>query len=127
MSAQRSGERDCDEATLWRDEIWPSPRGSPKARAMQFLKTLFWVLLAVVVVLFASRNWSDITLNLWGDIQADVKIPLLVLILFLLGLLPTWLIMRAKLWNLRRRIEAMERQRASTPVVAEPEAVEPAQ
>jgi hypothetical protein len=26
---------------------------------MQFLKTLFWVLIAVVVVLFASRNWSD--------------------------------------------------------------------
>src|SRR3954452_19167793 len=98
MRAQRLSQHDCDEATLWRDEIWPSPRGSPKARPMQFLKTLFWVLLAVLVVLFASRNWSDVTLNLWGDIQADIKIPLLMLILFLLGLLPTWLIMRAKLW-----------------------------
>ena len=33
---------------------------------MQFLKTLFWVLLAVFIALFASRNWSDATLNLWG-------------------------------------------------------------
>ena len=67
---------------------------------MQFLKTLFWVLVAVLVALFASRNWIDVTLNLWGDIQADIKLPVLLLIAFLLGLLPTWLIMRARLWAL---------------------------
>lgn len=81
---------------------------------MQFLKTLFWVLVAVVVVLFASRNWSDVTLSLWGDIQADIKIPILLLIVFLLGWLPTWLIMRTKLWSARRRIEAFERTRAAS-------------
>ena len=37
---------------------------------MQFLKTVFWVLLAVLVALFAVRNWGDVTLNLWGYIQA---------------------------------------------------------
>jgi uncharacterized membrane protein YciS (DUF1049 family) len=84
---------------------------------MQFLKTLLWVLIAVVVVLFGTRNWSDVTLNLWGDIQADIKIPLLLLIVFLLGLVPTWLIMRARIWSLKRRHEALERQRstAATP------------
>lgn len=86
---------------------------------MQFLKTLFWVLIAVVVVLFASRNWSDVTLNLWSDIQADIKLPVLLLIVFLIGFLPTWLIMRARIWSHRRRIDAMERNRlASLP--AEP-------
>jgi lipopolysaccharide assembly protein A len=81
---------------------------------MQFLKTLLWVLIAVVVSLFAFRNWNDVTLNLWGDIQADIKIPLLLLVVFLLGLLPTWLVMRARLWSLKRRHEAHERQRATT-------------
>lgn len=81
---------------------------------MQFLKTLFWVLIAVVVVLFASRNWADVTLNLWGDIQADIKIPILLLIVFVIGWLPTWLIMRTKLWSARRRIEFFERTRASS-------------
>jgi uncharacterized integral membrane protein len=79
---------------------------------MQFLKTLFWVLLAVVLALFASRNWSDVTLNLWGDIQADTKIPILLLLFFLLGFLPTWLIMRARIWSMRRRLEAFDRQNA---------------
>lgn len=78
---------------------------------MQFLKTLCWVLAAVVVALFASRNWVPVTLNLWGDIQADIKIPALLFALFLLGFLPTWLIMRAKVWRLERRIEAIERNR----------------
>jgi lipopolysaccharide assembly protein A len=81
---------------------------------MQFLKTLFWVLIAVIVALFASRNWSDLTLNLWGDIQADIKLPLLLLIAFLLGLVPAWLLMRARIWTLRRRLDAMERNRVAS-------------
>jgi putative membrane protein len=89
---------------------------------MQFLKTLFWVLVAVVVVLFAVRNWSVVTLNLWGNIQADIKMPALLGIFFLVGWLPTWLIMRARLWTLRRRVEAFERQQA--PPVAAPRAAE---
>ena len=79
---------------------------------MQFLKTLFWVLVAVVVALFASRNWAPVTVALWGDIQADIKIPILLLIAFLLGFLPTWLTLRARIWGLNRRVEAMERNRA---------------
>ena len=78
---------------------------------MHFLKTLFWVLIAVIVALFTSRNWTDVTLSLWGDIEADVKLPVLLLFVFLIGFLPTWLILRARIWGHRRRIEAMERNR----------------
>jgi putative membrane protein len=82
---------------------------------MQFVKTLLWVLVAVVVALFASRNWVPVTLALWGDIQADIKLPALLLVVFLLGFLPTWLTMRAKMWALTRRVEAMERNRVTVP------------
>ena len=93
---------------------------------MQFLKTLLWVLIAVVVALFASRNWTDATLSLWGDIQADIKLPVLLLFVFLLGFLPTWLTMRARLWSANRRIEAMERNRlAALPPERPVEEVEP--
>ena len=80
---------------------------------MQFLKTLFWVLLAVITVLFATRNWFDVTLNLWGDIQVDIKAPVLMAAMFLLGFLPIFLVHRARLWTLRRRVEAQERQQAA--------------
>lgn len=89
---------------------------------MQFLKTLFWVLLAVITVLFASRNWFDVTLNLWGDIQVDIKAPVLLAVMFLLGFLPIFLLHRARLWSMRRRIEAQERQQAAaaTPSTTSP-------
>ena len=87
---------------------------------MQFLKTLFWVLLAVFIALFASRNWSDVTLNLWGDIQVDIKIPVLMTVMFLLGFLPIFLLHRARLWTMRRRLEAQERQQAAAPVSTTP-------
>jgi uncharacterized integral membrane protein len=81
---------------------------------MQFLKTLFWVLVAVIVTFFCYRNWTPVTLNLWGDIQADIKIPVLLLIVFLLGFLPTWLLMRTRIWSHRRKVEALERSHAAT-------------
>jgi len=90
---------------------------------MQFLKTLFWVLLAVLVALFAWTNWNPVTINLWTDIQAETKLPLLVLVGFLVGWLPTWLMMRARIWTLKRRIDAIDRSRAAAataPVAAEP-------
>jgi lipopolysaccharide assembly protein A len=91
---------------------------------MQFLKTLFWVLVAVIVVLFAYRNWAPVTLNLWDDIQADINLPLLLLVVFLLGFLPTWLLMRTRLWSHRRRLDALERTRASTAAAAHTAAID---
>ncbi len=81
---------------------------------MHFLKTLLWILLAVIVTFFAYRNWAPVTLNLWGDIQVDIKIPLLLFLVFLLGFLPTWLLMRTRLWSYRRRNDALDRNRAAT-------------
>ena len=87
---------------------------------MQFLKTLFWVLVAVVAVLFASWNWHPVTVNLWANLQADIKLPLLLLIAFLIGWLPAWLILRARLWTVRRRLDVYERQRVETSPAPEP-------
>lgn len=72
---------------------------------MQFLKTLFWVVLAVLAAILASANWRDVTLSLWGNLEVDIKLPLLLLVMFLLGWLPTWAIMRGRLWQIRRQLE----------------------
>ena len=72
---------------------------------MQFLKTLFWVILAVALVLFSLTNWNMVTINLWGGLQADIKLPVLVIGAFLIGFLPTWVLYRTRLWSLKRRLE----------------------
>jgi uncharacterized integral membrane protein len=76
---------------------------------MQFLKTLFWVALAVVLVLFASVNWNAVTVKLWGGLEADIKLPILILGSFLLGFLPMLVVHRARVWGLKRRLDAHER------------------
>jgi uncharacterized integral membrane protein len=88
---------------------------------MQFLKTLFWVILAVVLVLFALANWTVVTVNLWGGLQADVKLPVLVISAFLIGFLPTLIIYRARIWSLRRRLEShVQMQVANSPMPVRP-------
>ncbi|HEY0447432.1 MAG TPA: hypothetical protein VGD19_13370 [Allosphingosinicella sp.] len=80
---------------------------------MQFLKTLFWVALAVILVLFASVNWTPVTIKLWGGLEADVKLPALVLFSFLLGFVPMLIVHNARMWTLKRRLDAHERQAAA--------------
>src|SRR4051794_24064993 len=72
---------------------------------MQFLKTLFWVVLTVILVLWAKANWFTVEMKLWGGLVADVKLPVLLFTAFALGFLPTLVIHRARLWSLKRRLE----------------------
>jgi putative membrane protein len=81
---------------------------------MNFLRTLFWVVLAVSLAIFANRNWIDVTISLWGDIQADVKLPFLLLLTFLLGFLPPYFLMRSRVWSLKRKLALAERPAAVT-------------
>ena len=91
---------------------------------MQFLKTLFWIALTVVLVLFAKANWNAVTLKLWGGLEADVKLHVLVLAAFLLGFLPTFIVYRARLWSLRRRLEPTSVSVAPPRAVPSPVAVD---
>jgi hypothetical protein len=91
---------------------------------MQFLRTLFWVVIAAFVAIIASENWRDVTLDLWGNLQADIKIPVLLIFVFLLGFLPTWLVMRGKLWRLQRRLAQEDQVK---PIPAAPIAPPPAE
>lgn len=73
---------------------------------MRFLKVLLWVVIAALATMLAARNWRDVTLNLWGDLQADIKIPVLMAIMLVIGLVPAWLVWRARYWRYVRRTPA---------------------
>ena len=87
---------------------------------MQFLKILFWCLLAFLAAAFTIGNWNAVPIRLPGGLVADVNLPFLLLVTFLLGLLPTLGWQAAKRWRLRQRIATCERQLAEmrAPVVA---------
>lgn len=81
---------------------------------MQFLRTVFWVVLAVVGVIFATANWTPVTVNLWSGMVLDTRLPVLMLVTFLLGLLPMLIVHRATRWSLRRRLDTANRALTET-------------
>jgi uncharacterized integral membrane protein len=93
-----------------------SPAKRDYGKPMQFLKTLFWMVVAVSIAIFATRNWRDVTIDLWGPLAADIKLPLLMGLMLLLGWLPTWLILRSRLWQVRRKLALLERPPVPAPV-----------
>lgn len=76
---------------------------------MQFLKTLFWFLLAVIVAVFAINNWETVPIRLWAGLIAEVNLPLLLVITFLAGLVPVLLYHHAVRWRLKQRLTTAER------------------
>jgi len=76
---------------------------------MRFLKTIFWVTLAVIAVIFSYNNWTDAEIALWGNKSWYTKLPVPLLMAFLAGLAPALLLHRTTRWNLKRKIETMER------------------
>lgn len=82
---------------------------------MNFLRTLFWVVVAVSLAIFAHRNWNDVTVNLWGNLQADIKLPILLVVTFLIGFLPPFFVLRGRIWALKRRLAIAERPAVLAP------------
>lgn len=75
---------------------------------MNFLKTLFWVILLVGLVVFAVNNWEPVTVALWGGLRLDTKLPVLVIGSFFVGFLPLYTWHRGMHWRMKRRILSLE-------------------
>lgn len=85
---------------------------------MNMLRTIIWVLLTAILVIFAMANWSAVTVTVWPGQVLDTKLPLLILISFLIGSLPMWIALRTTRWTLNRRLNDSERQLADLRAMA---------
>ncbi len=75
---------------------------------MQVVRTIVWVVLAVALLLFSVNNWQDVDVKIWEGLILQTKLPALVIVSFLAGLLPMWLLHKAGRWRLNRRIASLE-------------------
>lgn len=92
---------------------------------MGILRTIIWVLLTAVLVIFAMANWLAVTVAIWPGQVLDTKLPVLILASFLIGSVPMWVALRTTRWSLKRRLDASERQLADMRALAN-RPVEPA-
>jgi len=86
---------------------------------MAIVRTIIWVLVTVVLVLFTINNWQPVDVRIWSTLVLETKLPALVVLAFLLGLVPMWLVHRASLWRHRRRIASLETNVARVAPVVE--------
>src|SRR5690606_6755336 len=103
---------------------------------MQILRTVVWVVVVIALLIFSIMNWDPVEVKIWEGLVLETKIPALVIVSFLLGLLPMWMLHRGTKWRLTRRINTLENAVRSsagadvpatgTPDPAAPPAVGPA-
>ena len=93
---------------------------------MKIVRTIVWVLLLVALLIFSVNNWNPVEVKIWEGLVLETKIPALVVIAFLVGLVPMWLLHRATRWNFDRRVASLESAaRASALMPAAPAATTP--
>lgn len=85
---------------------------------MQFLRTAFWVVIAVSLAFFCMANYKSVDVRLWGDLVMETKLPVLLIGAFLLGALPFWIMARATRWRMKRRLDSTERALAAATAAA---------
>jgi uncharacterized integral membrane protein len=75
---------------------------------MHIVRVIVWVLLLAVLLIFSINNWNPAEVKIWEGLVLETKVPALVVLAFLLGLVPMWLLHRATKWQLHRRIASLE-------------------
>jgi hypothetical protein len=71
-------------------------------------RTLLVILTVSALILFAFFNWYPVEVQIWDNLILETKLPVVVIMSFLLGFLPTWLLYRSLKWRYGRRIRALE-------------------
>ncbi len=91
---------------------------------MSTLRTIIWVVLAVLLVVFSIFNWETTNVRFWPGMLLETKLPVLILGAFLLGSLPMWLAYKTSKYQYRRKLTISEREletlrsRDATPATA---------
>ena len=75
---------------------------------MQIVRTIVWVLLLFALLAFSFFNWKPVEVTIWSNLVLETKLPVLVIVSFLLGLVPMWLVHRTNKWRMTRRVNALE-------------------
>ncbi len=75
---------------------------------MQIVRTIIWGAILVALLTFSFFNWTVVEVILWQGYVVEAKVPALVIVAFLLGLIPMWAYHRSVKWSLNRRIRSLE-------------------
>ena len=75
---------------------------------MQAVRTIIWIIIAVALTVFAVFNSQPVTVAIWPGTVAELPLSILIILVFLLGFLPPFLLSLGNRWRLGRKINQQE-------------------
>ncbi len=75
---------------------------------MQAIRTIIWIIVAVVLTIFAVANSQVVAVSVWPGYVAELPLSILIILVFLLGFLPPFLFNLGNRWRLGRQISMQE-------------------
>jgi putative membrane protein len=77
---------------------------------VQIVRIVLWVVLLFALLVFSWANWdSRISVQIWDELIVETNAPALMIVSFLLGFVPLWLLHRTSRWRLNRRVRSLEK------------------
>ncbi|MGY6552085.1 MAG: LapA family protein [Erythrobacter sp.] len=93
---------------------------------MQVIRTIAWVLLVCGILIFSVYNWRPVEVTIWENLVLETKVPVLMVLAFLGGLVPVLAYHLSVKWALKRRIRTLENSLKTLATARSSDAAEPA-
>jgi hypothetical protein len=75
---------------------------------VQIIRTLAFILLACGLLIFSFYNWRPVEVTIWENLVLETKVPVVLILAFLIGLVPLLAYHLSVKWRLKRRIRNLE-------------------
>ena len=75
---------------------------------MQAVRTIIWIIIAVVLTVFAVANSQPVAVAVWPGYVAELPLSILIVLVFLLGFLPPFILNMGNRWRMNRKLAVQE-------------------
>lgn len=75
---------------------------------MAVFRTILWIALVCGLLIFSFYNWRPVEVTIWENLVLETKVPVLIVLAFLLGFIPLLAYHLSVKWALKRRVRNLE-------------------
>ncbi len=75
---------------------------------MAVIRTIAWVALVCGLLIFSFYNWRPVEVTIWENLVLETKVPVALLLAFLIGFVPLLAYHLSVKWSLKRRVRSLE-------------------
>ena len=75
---------------------------------MAVIRTIAWVALVCGLMTFSFYNWRPVEVTIWENLVLETKVPVVLVLAFLMGFAPLFAYHLSVKWALKRRVRNLE-------------------